>query len=225
MTIRYVPNDPLAIDVVPAREQPPRPDPADGQAAFSYPAPVPEAVYAADTVEFRFWQCREAALAAREAELNRSIAAFQRESAEARNRPDPELEAEKERVARQVQELNARRAELETTETLLASQRERLDVLEQRIGRGEASLTERTRELDAREAELELKLAKLEADLEIREDKLERREAEVSSLQEKLAKKEADLTAYVGQLQGAVDDREADWWAKQLGNRPGSLAS
>jgi hypothetical protein len=67
MTIRYVPNDPLAVDVVPAREQPPRPDPADGQAAFSYPAPVPEAVYAADTVEFRFWQCREAALAAREA--------------------------------------------------------------------------------------------------------------------------------------------------------------
>ena len=67
MTIRFVPNDPLAVDAVPPREQLPRPDPTDGQAAFSYPAAVPEAVHATDSAEFRFWQSREAALATREA--------------------------------------------------------------------------------------------------------------------------------------------------------------
>ena len=34
---------------------------------FSYAAPVPEAVYQLDSAEFRFWQCREAALATLEA--------------------------------------------------------------------------------------------------------------------------------------------------------------
>ncbi|MET0484693.1 MAG: hypothetical protein ABW216_03270, partial [Candidatus Rokuibacteriota bacterium] len=67
MAIRFVPNDPLSVDVLPPREQPPRPDPGEPAVGFSYTTPVPEAVYQLDSVEFRFWQCREAALATLEA--------------------------------------------------------------------------------------------------------------------------------------------------------------
>ena len=67
MPIRFLPNDPLARDVLPPREQPPRPDPDDPQAGFSYAAEIPEDVHPLDSAEFRFWQCREAALATLEA--------------------------------------------------------------------------------------------------------------------------------------------------------------
>ena len=67
MPIRFLPNDPLALAVVPPREQPPRPDPNVPQVGFSYSAAIPEAVYPVDSAEFRFWQCREAALATLEA--------------------------------------------------------------------------------------------------------------------------------------------------------------
>src|SRR4030095_905097 len=67
VAIRFVPNDPLSGDVLPPREQPPRPDPGEPAVGFSYTAPVPEALYQIDSVEFRFWQCREAALATLEA--------------------------------------------------------------------------------------------------------------------------------------------------------------
>jgi hypothetical protein len=66
VAIRFLPNDPLAVDVLPVREQPARPEPPGLQAAFSYPSPVAEDLYAIETTEFRFWQCREAALAALE---------------------------------------------------------------------------------------------------------------------------------------------------------------
>jgi hypothetical protein len=66
VAIRFLPNDPLAVDVLPLREQPPRPEPPALQAAFSYAAPAAEDLYAIETTEFRFWQCREAALAALE---------------------------------------------------------------------------------------------------------------------------------------------------------------
>ncbi len=67
MAIRFLPNDPLAMAVIPPREQPARPDPSDQQVGFSYAAAIPEGVYALDSTEFRFWQCREAALATVEA--------------------------------------------------------------------------------------------------------------------------------------------------------------
>jgi hypothetical protein len=63
MPIRFLPNDPLAQDVLPSREQPSRLDPPDPRARFSFAGTIPEALYALDTAEFRFWQCREAALA------------------------------------------------------------------------------------------------------------------------------------------------------------------
>ena len=67
MTIRFLPNDPLALDLLPPREQPPRHDPTAPQARFSYAAEIPEGVYPLDSTEFRFWQCRESALATLEA--------------------------------------------------------------------------------------------------------------------------------------------------------------
>jgi hypothetical protein len=63
MPIRFLPNDPLAMDVFLPREQPPRPDPKDPRAGFSCAADIPEEVYPLDSAGFRFWQCREAALA------------------------------------------------------------------------------------------------------------------------------------------------------------------
>jgi hypothetical protein len=63
MPIRFLPNDPLAQDILPTREQSPRQDPPDPRAGFSYAAEILEDLYALDSPEFLFWQCREAALA------------------------------------------------------------------------------------------------------------------------------------------------------------------
>ena len=52
------------MDVLPPREQPPRPDPAALAGALQLRrAGRRRTVYAIDSAEFRFWQCREAALA------------------------------------------------------------------------------------------------------------------------------------------------------------------
>ena len=39
----------------------------------------------------------------------------------------------------------------------------------------------------------------------------------VGDLELRLGKRETDLAQYVGQLQTQMDDRESDWWSKQLG--------
>jgi hypothetical protein len=68
--IHFLPNDPLALGLLPPREQPPRPEPTDPQLGFRYDdsaAAIPESVFPLDSGEFRFWQCREAALATLEA--------------------------------------------------------------------------------------------------------------------------------------------------------------
>jgi hypothetical protein len=70
MPIRFLPNDPLAIALLPPRVQPPRPDGNGPQVGFKYTdaaAGIAEAVYPIESGEFRFWQCREAALATLEA--------------------------------------------------------------------------------------------------------------------------------------------------------------
>ena len=51
----------------------------------------------------------------------------------------------------------------------------------------------------------------------MREIKLEQREKVVGELELRLGKKESDLAEYVGQLQTQMDQRESDWWEKQLG--------
>lgn len=63
MAITFVPNDPLAQALLPARRQSPRPEPPPGSARFHYPAPAAEDAYPIGSAEFLFWQCREAALA------------------------------------------------------------------------------------------------------------------------------------------------------------------
>jgi hypothetical protein len=70
------------------------------------------------------------------------------------------------------------------------------------------------------ERELLLREARLEADHDIREQKLEKREAVVAEREEKLRRREGDLGAYVAQVQDDFDRRDAEWWAKQLGDKP-----
>ena len=52
----------------------------------------------------------------------------------------------------------------------------------------------------------------------------DRREEAVASTEERLAKKERDLSQYVGQVQAQLERRDADWWEKQLGERPAALS-
>lgn len=63
MAITFVPNDPLAQALLPARRQSPRPEPPAASARFDYAAPVAEDAYPVGSAGFLFWQCREAALA------------------------------------------------------------------------------------------------------------------------------------------------------------------
>ena len=160
-------------------------------------------------------QKRETEVAAREAELNRQLATLRR--VERDEGLAAELEHKQQGMLERERELAAREAELQSTEALFESQRERIERREKRLNSTEESLSDRIREMDEREAEVEAREARVEADLELREEKLERRELKVAELEERLGKKESQLSDYVGQLQGKFDQRESDWWDKQLG--------
>ena len=83
----------------------------------------------------------------------------------------------------------------------------------------------RSSALAEQERELLLREARLEADHDIREEKLEKREAAVAEREEKLRRREGDLGAYVAQVQDDFDRRDAEWWAKQLGDKSLQAAS
>jgi uncharacterized protein (DUF3084 family) len=67
--------------------------------------------------------------------------------------------------------------------------------------------------------------ARTEADLELRDEKIEKREREVAEREQRLGQRQNDLAAYVGELQDKLDERETDWWRKQLGAEPESLSA
>src|SRR6478735_8098681 len=62
MPINFLPNDPLAAEDIPLRQQKPKPNRPSERAAFKMPASPQEAAYAVGTVEFLYWQAREAVL-------------------------------------------------------------------------------------------------------------------------------------------------------------------
>src|SRR6266540_1143645 len=64
MVINFIPNDPLARNALPMRQQAPRPDRGTTLARFVMAGAVAPGLYPPGTAEFLFWQCREAALAA-----------------------------------------------------------------------------------------------------------------------------------------------------------------
>jgi len=64
MPINYIPNDPLAISVIPMRQKSARSNRASTRAGFTFPPAPPKTVFSPGTREFLFWQCREAALTA-----------------------------------------------------------------------------------------------------------------------------------------------------------------
>src|SRR6266496_5570509 len=64
MVINFIPNDPLARNALPMRQQSPRPDRGTTLARFVMAGAVAPGLYPPGTAEFLFWQCREAALAA-----------------------------------------------------------------------------------------------------------------------------------------------------------------
>lgn len=63
MSIRYIPNDPRSAFAATATITPHAERPAQ-RAGFSYSNQAPEGVYAINTDEFLYWQCRESALRA-----------------------------------------------------------------------------------------------------------------------------------------------------------------
>ena len=65
MSIRFIPNDPMAgADAPPPRRKTPTKDRSAGRAGFTLFDPEPEGLHPLGSPEFLFWQCREAALLA-----------------------------------------------------------------------------------------------------------------------------------------------------------------
>lgn len=64
MAINFIPNDPDTRDMLPLRPQPARPDRPAGRAGFRFVEHNGEALFDFGSLDFLFWQSREAALAA-----------------------------------------------------------------------------------------------------------------------------------------------------------------
>ena len=127
----------------------------------------------------------EAAIAARESRLREESDRFER----ARNGQ-----------GQVSQEAFALLAELEQREHRVQSR-------EQRMLESEERVAERVGELAQSDEELRLREARLLADVELREDQLEKRERDVTEREELIGFRERDITAYVGELQSRIDDR------------------
>jgi hypothetical protein len=67
MTINFIPNDPNAVKDMAIRKQSARPDRPAGVAGFNLEPHKPEGEFAKGSLDFLFWQSREAALATLEA--------------------------------------------------------------------------------------------------------------------------------------------------------------
>ena len=135
---------------------------------------------------------REAALVAREAELNRKLASAAREDR------DNDL------VERLRAELKKREDDVAAREQWFADSRERIDAREKRMQRSEQELAEQKAEIERLEDDLRLKFARLEADLELREDSLDERKRDVEERESRLDQREADLTQYVTSVQSQI---------------------
>ena len=122
---------------------------------------------------------------------------------EARMREDGErLERARNGQGQVSQEAFALLSELEQRE-------HRAQVHEQRLRDTEERLAERAGQLGQTDEELRLREAGLLAEIELREDRLEKRERDVSEREELIEYRERDVAAYVGQLQGRLNDRVA----------------
>jgi chromosome segregation ATPase len=127
----------------------------------------------------------EAALGAREARL--------REDAE-------RIERERNGQGQVSQEAFALLAELEQREHRVQSREQRLLESEERIAG-------RVGQLAQTDEELRLREARLLSEVELREDRLEKRERNVAEREELIEFRERDVSAYVGELQGRINDR------------------
>ena len=135
---------------------------------------------------------REAALVAREAELNRKLASAAREDR------DNDL------VERLRAELKKREDDVAAREQWFADSRERIDAREKRVQRSEQELVEQKAACERLEDDLRLKFARLEADLELREDALDERKRDVEEREARVDRREADLTQYVTSVQSQI---------------------
>src|SRR4051794_3032239 len=64
MSINFIPNDPLAVNILAMRQQSARPDRPANRAGFNFLNAVGEDVFQPGTSEFLFWQCHESVLLA-----------------------------------------------------------------------------------------------------------------------------------------------------------------
>src|SRR5581483_10001478 len=137
---------------------------------------------------------REEAVRQREVELAKAEAeaaqAPQRAHLVEAPKPDPQIAAREELLAR--------------GEAHLAGVRRELDERQERASRLEREIGERLAEIDRRDQELRLHEARLAADHELRGDQLDAWESKLAERERQLADREHDLAGYVGELQGTL---------------------
>ncbi|HXR12206.1 MAG TPA: hypothetical protein VN770_07920, partial [Gaiellaceae bacterium] len=78
---------------------------------------------------------------------------------------------------------------------------------ESKLLEGEEAFAARSALLDEAESALRLRDARLHVDLDLREDSLEDRERAVSERERLMEMREREIAAYVGELQGQLNDR------------------
>ena len=92
--------------------------------------------------------------------------------------------------------------------------------LKLRLLDAEDALAARSGELVKAQEEVRLREARLLADIELREDKLDDLARQLAAREQLIGQREHDLAGYVGELQTKFQERELDWWTKQLGHTP-----
>jgi hypothetical protein len=63
----------------------------------------------------------------------------------------------------------------------------------------------------------------LQSELELRQERQETLARELAAREEWIAQHEEDLATYVDELKDTFRERDAEWWAKQLGSEPAVL--
>jgi len=135
---------------------------------------------------------RESALVAREAELNRRLAAA------ARDERDNDL------VGQLREELKSREEDIAAREQFFAERRERIESREALLTRREREIAERAAEAEKLEDELRVRYARTEGELDLREDKIDDRLKDVEEREQRLEQRERDMAGYVASVQERI---------------------
>jgi len=119
--------------------------------------------------------------------------------------------------------LDAHKQDVSVLEREAAERQMAVEMREQKLAEAEAQLASSNDDNGRLEEELRAKVTRLQSEIESRQERQEELARELEQREQWIAQHEEDLATYADELKDTFAERDAEWWAKQLGSQPVAL--